>query len=81
MAVDTLSEDMYWTNSHELDLINDEVEASVVKVIKEKVDALPKRQRLGEVRHLLREKIADHAIAFDGGPGLHLDGHDARDDV
>jgi hypothetical protein len=38
-------------------------------------------QRLGEVRHLLREKIADHAIAFDGGPGLHLGGRDARDDV
>jgi hypothetical protein len=38
-------------------------------------------QRLGEVRHLLRQKIAEHAIDFEGGPGLHLDGHDAREDV
>ncbi|WP_293887183.1 MULTISPECIES: RNA polymerase sigma factor [unclassified Sphingobacterium] len=45
VAIDSLSEDVYWTNSHELELINDEVEAGVVKVIKEKVDALPKRQR------------------------------------
>ncbi|WP_286766775.1 MULTISPECIES: RNA polymerase sigma factor [Sphingobacterium] len=45
VAIDGLSEDISWTNSHELELINDEVEAKVVKVIKEKVDALPKRQR------------------------------------
>jgi hypothetical protein len=38
-------------------------------------------QRLGEVRRLLREKIAEHAIDIGGGPGLHLGGHDARDDV
>ncbi len=43
--IETLSEDISWTNSHELDLINDEVETKVVRVIKEKVDALPKRQR------------------------------------
>lgn len=37
--------------------------------------------RLGEVRRLLREKIAEHAIDIDSGPGLHLGGHDARNDV
>ena len=39
------------------------------------------RARLGEVRHLLREKIAEHAIDIEAGPGLHLGGHDAREDV
>jgi hypothetical protein len=38
-------------------------------------------QRLGEVRRVLRQKIAEHAIDFQGGPGLHLEGHDAREDV
>jgi hypothetical protein len=37
--------------------------------------------RLGEVRRLLREKIAEHAIDIEAGPGLHLGGHDARNDV
>lgn len=37
--------------------------------------------RLGEVRRLLREKIAEHAIDIDAGPGIHLGGHDARNDV
>lgn len=36
---------------------------------------------LGEVRQLLRQKIAEHAIDFRDGPGLHLNGHDAREDV
>lgn len=36
---------------------------------------------LGEVRRVLREKIADHAIEFDGGPGLHLGARDVRDSV
>jgi hypothetical protein len=36
---------------------------------------------LGEVRHLLREKIADHAIEFDAGPGLHLGTRDTRESV
>ena len=36
---------------------------------------------LGEVRRLLREKIAEHAIDIEAGPGLHLGGHDARNDV
>ncbi len=36
---------------------------------------------LGEVRRLLREKIANHAIEFEGGPGLHLGGRDVRDSV
>jgi hypothetical protein len=35
----------------------------------------------GEVRHLLRDKIASHAIAFDDGPGLHLGERDVRDSV
>ncbi len=38
-------------------------------------------QLLGEVRHLLHQKIAEHAIDIGGGPGLHLGGHDARQDV
>jgi hypothetical protein len=33
------------------------------------------------VRRLLREKIAEHAIDIEAGPGLHLGGHDARNDV
>ena len=36
---------------------------------------------MGEVRHLLHEKIAEHAIDIAAGPGLHLGGHDARQDV
>ncbi|MCA1584724.1 MAG: hypothetical protein LC791_08120 [Acidobacteria bacterium] len=36
---------------------------------------------LGEVRRLLREKIASGAIEFDGGPGLHLGERDVRDSV
>ena len=37
--------------------------------------------RLGEFRRLLREKIGEHAIEFDGGPGLHLGSRDARESV
>jgi hypothetical protein len=37
--------------------------------------------RLGEVRRLLREKIGEHAIEFDGGPGLHLGARDTRESV
>ena len=37
--------------------------------------------QLGEVRHLLRQKIAAHAIDIETGPGIHLGGHDARQDV
>lgn len=36
---------------------------------------------LGEVRALLREKIATYAIMFEAGPGLHLGDRDARDSV
>lgn len=36
---------------------------------------------LGEVRHCLREKITDHAIEFDAGPGLHLGTRDTRESV
>lgn len=36
---------------------------------------------LGEVRRLLREKIASHAIELDDGPGLHLGERDVRDSV
>lgn len=34
---------------------------------------------LGEVRHVLREKIESHAIAFEEGPGLHLGTRDTRE--
>ncbi len=36
---------------------------------------------LGEVRHFLREKIGDHAIEFEAGPGLHLGTRDTRESV
>lgn len=36
---------------------------------------------LGEVRHFLREKIGDHAIAIEAGPGLHLGTRDTRESV
>lgn len=36
---------------------------------------------LGEVRRLLRDKISDHAIEMNEGPGIHLGGRDARDSV
>lgn len=36
---------------------------------------------LGEVRRLLREKIAARVIEFEGGPGLHLGERDVRDNV
>jgi hypothetical protein len=38
-------------------------------------------EHLGEVRHFLREKIGDHAIEFDAGPGLHLGSRDTRESV
>ncbi|MCC7242426.1 MAG: hypothetical protein IT180_10925 [Acidobacteria bacterium] len=37
--------------------------------------------RLGEVRRMLREKIGEHAIEFDDGPGLHLGSRDTRESV
>lgn len=37
--------------------------------------------RLGEVRRLLREKIGEHAIELEGGPGLHLGDRDTRESV
>ena len=36
---------------------------------------------LGDVRQFLREKIGDHAIEFDAGPGLHLGTRDTRESV
>jgi len=36
---------------------------------------------LGEVRHVLREKIGTHDIEFDAGPGLHLGTRDTRESV
>jgi hypothetical protein len=36
---------------------------------------------LGEVRHLLRDKIGEHAIEFEVGPGLHLGTRDTRESV
>jgi hypothetical protein len=37
--------------------------------------------RLGEVRRLLREKVGEHTIELDGGPGLHLGSRDTRESV
>jgi hypothetical protein len=37
--------------------------------------------RLGEFRSLLREKLGDHAIRLDDGPGLHLGSRDTRESV
>ena len=36
---------------------------------------------LGEVRHFLRDKIGEHAIELDAGPGLHLGTRDRRESV
>jgi hypothetical protein len=36
---------------------------------------------LGEVRHFLRDKIGEHAIEFDAGPGIHLGTRDTRESV
>jgi hypothetical protein len=36
---------------------------------------------VGEVRHVLRDKIGEHAIEFEVGPGLHLGGRDTRESV
>ncbi|HYB96299.1 MAG TPA: hypothetical protein VEC39_15105 [Vicinamibacterales bacterium] len=36
---------------------------------------------LGEVRHYLRDKIGEHAIEFDAGPGIHLGSRDTRESV
>ena len=38
-------------------------------------------QHLGEVRHYLRDKIGEHAIEFEAGPGLHLGTRDTRESV
>jgi hypothetical protein len=36
---------------------------------------------LGEVRRVLRDKISDHDIEMNEGPGIHLGSRDARDSV
>jgi hypothetical protein len=59
---------------------------SAILVVASRLRSLARRlpvpgPRLGEVRRLLREKIAEHAIHLEAGPGLYLGGHDARDDV
>lgn len=59
---------------------------SAILVVASRLKTLARRlpvpgPRLGEVRRLLREKIAEYAIDVDSGPGLHLGGHDARNDV
>lgn len=55
-------------------------------VLASRQKALARRLRvpgvhLGEVRHFLREKIGEHAIEFDAGPGLHLGTRDTRESV
>ena len=36
---------------------------------------------IGEVRHILRDKIGSHALAIEDGPGLHLGSRDTRESV
>jgi len=55
-------------------------------IIASRQKALARRLRvpgvhLGEVRHILREKIGEHAIEFEAGPGLHLGTRDTRESV
>ena len=55
-------------------------------VIASREKALARRLRipgihLGEVRHFLREKIGEHEIEFEAGPGLHLGTRDTRESV
>jgi len=55
-------------------------------VLASRQKALARRLRvpgshLGEVRHFLRDKISEHAIEFDAGPGLHLGTRDTRESV
>lgn len=59
---------------------------STILVVASRLRSLARRlpvpgPRLGEVRQLLRQKIAEHVIDIEAGPGIHLGGHDARDDV
>ncbi|MEY4094149.1 MAG: hypothetical protein RLZZ53_1348 [Acidobacteriota bacterium] len=55
-------------------------------VLASRQKALARRLRvpgshLGEVRHFLRDKIGEHAIEFEEGPGLHLGTRDTRESV
>ena len=55
-------------------------------VLASRQKALARRLRvpgtnLGEVRHFLRDKISEHAIEFEAGPGLHLGTRDTRESV
>lgn len=55
-------------------------------VLASRQKALARRLRvpgshLGEVRHFLRDKIGEHAIEFEAGPGLHLGTRDTRESV
>ncbi len=55
-------------------------------VLASRQKALARRLRvpgshLGEVRHFLRDKIGEHAIEFEAGPGLHLGARDTRESV
>lgn len=38
-------------------------------------------KHIGEVRHFLRDKIGEHAIELEAGPGLHLGTRDTRESV
>jgi hypothetical protein len=38
-------------------------------------------QHIGEVRHVLRDKMTEHAIEVEVGPGLHLGTRDPRESV
>jgi hypothetical protein len=55
-------------------------------VLASRQKALARRLRvpgshIGEVRHYLRDKISEHAIEFEAGPGLHLGTRDTRESV
>jgi hypothetical protein len=55
-------------------------------VLASRQKALARRLRvpgssLGELRHVLRDRIGAHDIEFDAGPGLHLGSRDTRESV
>lgn len=64
---------MTWRDDHTLVLASRE--KAVAKVLR-----VPGTQ-IGEVRHVLRDKMSEHAIEVEVGPGLHLGTRDPRESV
>ncbi|MBM3808055.1 MAG: hypothetical protein FJW22_07645 [Acidimicrobiia bacterium] len=59
-------------------------EHTLVLALREKAVAKSLRvpgAQIGEVRHVLRDKMNEHAIEFEVGPGLHLGTRDTRESV